>query len=172
MKSELRKTFRKKILSNNQRDQRSLEIKSIIQNFIAEKNVNSIGAYVALKDEVNFIDSEVFKSVSIALPYLDRSEMRFSLVEESILNEDPSFDLEEKYRGNDIIPEMIVVPALAYDKSGVRLGRGGGFYDRYLADYSGITLGVSFNHVDELPREDHDIAIEYVIKEKEVLKVN
>ncbi len=172
MKSELRITFKKKILSNDQRSHLCLEVKSIIQNFISEKNLSSVGAYVALDDEINFVDLDLFKTTSVSLPYLDKSQMRFASVDKSILNKNPSYDLEPKFRGEDITPEAIVVPALAFDKSGIRLGRGGGFYDRYLADYKGLTLGVSFNHVDELPREDHDIAVEYIVKDKEILKVN
>mgnify|MGYP000182346944 CR=1 FL=1 len=172
MKSELRKTFKKKILSNTQRNDISLEIKKIIHEFINEKNFNSIGAYIALDDEINFLDSNLFKFTKVALPYLDDSGMRFSLVEESILQKNVGYDLEKEHRGVDITPEAIVVPALAFDTAGIRLGRGGGYYDRYLANYKGMTLGVSFNHVDELPKEDHDIAINYIIKNKEVLKVN
>lgn len=64
--------------------------------------------------------------------------------------------------------EMIVVPGVAFDRSGRRLGRGKGFYDRLLADTSAVKIGIcyEFQLVDELPAEKHDIPMDIVITEK------
>jgi 5-formyltetrahydrofolate cyclo-ligase len=56
--------------------------------------------------------------------------------------------------------DAVVVPALAVDRSGIRLGRGGGYYDRALVharpDAVLVTVVFDDERVDELPREDHD----------------
>ena len=63
--------------------------------------------------------------------------------------------------------DAIVVPALAVDRFGIRLGRGGGYYDRALvhARPEAVLVTVVFDdeRVDELPREDHDRPVRAVV---------
>lgn len=70
--------------------------------------------------------------------------------------------------------DLIVIPALAFDNSGGRLGRGGGFYDRFLAEPGthGIACGLGFDIqvVDELPISEHDHPIDMLVTNKEVLR--
>lgn len=63
--------------------------------------------------------------------------------------------------------EAVLLPGLAYDGRGVRLGYGGGFYDRLLPDYAGLTVGVVWSAllVPELPSEAHDIRVGWVATE-------
>lgn len=60
--------------------------------------------------------------------------------------------------------DLIVVPGLAFDRSCHRLGQGGGYYDRYLSGCRAVTIGLAFElqMVDELPREAHDIPLDFV----------
>jgi 5,10-methenyltetrahydrofolate synthetase len=64
-----------------------------------------------------------------------------------------------------------LVPALGYSRKFQRLGRGAGFYDRYLAENRILKIGVVFAEqlVEELPTEPHDIAVDAVITDQEVL---
>jgi len=66
--------------------------------------------------------------------------------------------------------DLIVVPALAYDRAGFRLGYGGGYYDRYLADIPAFTVGIARERLllDEVLREPHDIAVKCLVTEKDV----
>ncbi len=63
--------------------------------------------------------------------------------------------------------DLVIVPGLAFTRDGVRLGRGGGHFDRWLASLpSGIpTIGLAFDFqiAKGLPREEHDIAVSSVI---------
>lgn len=67
--------------------------------------------------------------------------------------------------------ELILVPALCYDRSLFRLGQGGGYYDRYLAGYEGRTVGLcrACMLLGEVPHEEHDAAVECVLTEGECL---
>ena len=67
-----------------------------------------------------------------------------------------------------------VIPGLAYDIYGHRLGRGKGFYDRALAEYKGQKIGVCFNVslCEELPREEHDIKCDQIVTENQIYIVN
>ena len=67
---------------------------------------------------------------------------------------------------------LFVVPGVAFDRRGVRLGRGFGWYDRALADYARsarIGLGYDFQIVDELPEAPWDIRMHAVVSEARVI---
>ncbi len=69
---------------------------------------------------------------------------------------------------------LCLVPALAATKDGLRLGYGGGFYDRFLPDFPGISLLPIYSALvcDTLPREQTDQTVDYVLTEKGELKQN
>ncbi len=69
--------------------------------------------------------------------------------------------------------DLIVVPGLAFDRKGHRLGRGGGFYDRYLAGYQGRTVALCrTNHLlFEVPVEAHDRSVDAILTEQETVNV-
>ena len=75
---------------------------------------------------------------------------------------------------NDI--DVIIVPAVAYDKDCYRLGYGGGFYDRFLKNINSntITIGVAFDLqvFDKIPKEAHDAQLDYIMTESRILKSN
>ncbi|WP_053364105.1 5-formyltetrahydrofolate cyclo-ligase [Bacillus sp. FJAT-27251] len=64
--------------------------------------------------------------------------------------------------------DLLIVPGLAFTPAGYRLGFGGGYYDRLLADYTGDTVSLAFQLqvFPELPIEAHDIPISRVITEE------
>ena len=61
--------------------------------------------------------------------------------------------------------DLVLVPGLAFDLSGSRLGRGGGFYDKLLAGLSGTKCGVAFDEqlLGNIPVEPHDIPVDYLL---------
>lgn len=87
-----------------------------------------------------------------------------------------SFHIEEPV-GDDLVDvddiELIIVPAVAYDRRGNRLGRGKGFYDRLLASAKATKIGVGyeFQLVDEIPAEPHDVPVDYVITQTTTIKI-
>ena len=62
---------------------------------------------------------------------------------------------------------LILAPGLAFDRAGGRLGQGGGYYDRYLAEFSGFTAGLCRAPLlaERIPREGHDRPVELVVTE-------
>ncbi|WP_163526365.1 5-formyltetrahydrofolate cyclo-ligase [Halobacillus ihumii] len=69
--------------------------------------------------------------------------------------------------------DLLVVPGLIFDRKGYRIGFGGGFYDRFLADYRGVTVSlVSKKQVTrELPFEGFDIPVQHIITEEQWLTI-
>ncbi|UTW54991.1 5-formyltetrahydrofolate cyclo-ligase [Kordiimonas sp. SCSIO 12610] len=71
-----------------------------------------------------------------------------------------------------VIPDVLIVPLLAYDENCYRLGWGGGYYDRTIAKYSAIkAFGFAYaaQIVDDLPTEPHDLPLHGVITETGVI---
>ena len=66
---------------------------------------------------------------------------------------------------NDI--DLIIVPGLGFDRNGYRIGYGKGFYDRFLAGFEGITVGLCFDRclLDSVCRDQYDKQVDYVCTE-------
>ncbi|MDO9348077.1 MAG: 5-formyltetrahydrofolate cyclo-ligase [Anaerolineales bacterium] len=67
--------------------------------------------------------------------------------------------------------QLALVPGLAFDRRGWRLGYGGGFFDRFLAGINnGISLGVTYHALllDHLPHNENDIPMQYIVTEEGV----
>ena len=72
-----------------------------------------------------------------------------------------------------IIPDIMLVPMLAFDNNNNRLGYGGGFYDRYLNKYLkthnnivAIGIAFSFQKYHKLPVSNNDVKLNYILTEK------
>ena len=68
--------------------------------------------------------------------------------------------------------DVVVVPAICFDKRGHRLGYGKGYYDRFLKNLKALKVGFCYFDMieDELPIEEHDIKADFVICESGVPK--
>ncbi len=71
--------------------------------------------------------------------------------------------------------DMVVTPGLAFDRQGLRVGRGRGFYDRFLArqDFQGIRCALCFHEqllAEPIPCEPHDIAMDLIVTDREVIR--
>ena len=67
--------------------------------------------------------------------------------------------------------DLALVPGLAFTRTGIRLGRGKGFYDRLLAQIPGAKCGVAFDWqiVDEIPSEPHDVKLGFIVTPSRLL---
>jgi 5-formyltetrahydrofolate cyclo-ligase len=85
------------------------------------------------------------------------------------------FGMAEPAPDLPIIPpsevQLALVPGLAFDRMGRRLGYGGGYFDRFLRDFSGVSLGVIFQVLllDHLPYWEHDVPVEWIVTEAGIL---
>lgn len=67
--------------------------------------------------------------------------------------------------------DLVLVPAVCYDRSGFRLGFGGGYYDRWLAGFPGFRVGLCRNEVlqERVPTQEHDAKVDILLTESESL---
>ncbi len=69
--------------------------------------------------------------------------------------------------------DLVVVPGVAFDRKGNRLGRGGGYYDRLLEGFSGASSAVAFDFqvLPAIPLEQHDKPVDVLVTETEIMNV-
>ncbi len=70
--------------------------------------------------------------------------------------------------------ELIVVPGVAFDRNGNRIGRGKGYYDRLLKSSKATTVGIGYDFqfmLDDIPVEEHDIPLDIVITDRRKVSV-
>lgn len=109
---------------------------------------------------------------TVALPVIDGRDMWFAVIEsldgplESGALGIPQPSKEAK-RIEPQEGDVIFVPALSCDEDHYRLGHGGGYYDRFLADCPAVSVGLCYEELltARLPREDHDVPVTYLITE-------
>jgi 5-formyltetrahydrofolate cyclo-ligase len=76
----------------------------------------------------------------------------------------------------EVLPDVLLVPLLAFDRKGYRLGYGGGFYDRTLEKLRAIkkvtAIGIAYGaqEVDSVLRDEHDQQLDWVMTERETIK--
>ena len=70
--------------------------------------------------------------------------------------------------------QLVLVPGLAFDRSGWRLGYGGGFFDRFLENFSGLSVGVVFRALllETLPHGEHDIPVQWLVTEDGLIQIH
>ncbi len=151
-KELLRKQKLKEIRDYRNKAEFSAKAVEKLMSLAIFKNAEAILAFSPLKSEVDI--SPILNDKRILLPYIDNGEMRFSRFT-SLIKSNMGF-LEPKERLEaDYDNALMLVPAIAYDSANNRLGRGGGFYDRYISEnrmrlYTiGIAYPVSFT--DRVP---------------------
>ena len=77
----------------------------------------------------------------------------------------------------ELVPQLLLVPLLAFDRSGYRLGYGGGFYDRTLsglrARHHVLAVGVAFaeQEIEQVPRDAMDHRLDWIVTEREAIAV-
>lgn len=78
---------------------------------------------------------------------------------------EPKVNEEKRVNKNDI--DLLIVPGVLFDKQGYRIGFGGGYYDRFLVDYSNATLSMSSeeNVINELPKDPYDMSVQHIVTE-------
>ena len=184
-KSYLRKKYliqrKKKYLTANKFNF-NLIFKLIKKHFY-KKKIISAGYYPSNYevDILNFLKEVSKKKFKIVLPVIGPSN---SMSFRSWIFKEPLYVnkfgmLEPKNLSKDIIPDLIMVPLVAFDNHLNRIGYGKGYYDRSLKKISkikknAISLGIaySFQKCQKIPTNKHDFKLDYIFTEKGIINSN
>ena len=171
MKGSLRTHFRalRRSLSPEERERAkqeiSLKIEALADSFEAVASFASFGSEI----DLSLLNERLAKQGKLLLPKREGNDLRFyrvfddsSLIGSSPKEPDPACCEEVM-----LTPRMLIlVPGLAFSQDHLRLGYGGGFYDRFLARHPGlVSLGIGFRiqFCPSLPRDAWDYSINKLI---------
>ena len=142
-----------------------------------KKKLVRIALYYPSNFELNtlkILDLKYFSNQLFLLPIIEKNNLiKFYPWNENELLNVNKFGMLEPIKTQAEIPDVMIIPLLAFDKDKFRLGYGKGFYDRYLnkhiQQYKDIlTVGVafSFQKHHKLPINHKDVKLDYILTEK------
>ncbi|MFR9619966.1 MAG: 5-formyltetrahydrofolate cyclo-ligase [Rikenellaceae bacterium] len=161
-------------ISSVRRAEAERKIASQIEQLDTFSAAHTVALFVAMADEVSTmasIERWYTMGKQLALPVIEGESMQFyayrpdALIcgKYGIYAPDPLCC--DPIEASQI--ELMILPGVSFTLTGERLGRGGGFYDRYLAspDFRAATIGICYAHqiVSDLPTDPHDIGVQRVI---------
>ena len=160
-------------------EQKSAECEAVwrwVEEIAAFKEVQHILLYHSLPDELSthsVIDRWVQLGKSVYLPVVIGDDLVVRRYSREAMQRG-EFNIMEP-TGDDVdtdVLQLIVVPGVAFDKSGNRLGRGKGYYDRLLSRTAAVCVGVCYDCqlLPHIPAEPHDRAMYYIVTCKGVAK--
>ena len=126
-------------------------------------------------DTQSFIEYALEKGIKIALPKIVDNQIEFyqiSSLSDLVVGKMKIMEPDENCKKVLAVDETILIPGLAFDQNGNRLGYGKGYYDRYLAEKNHYLLALAYNFqiYDKLEVEQHDIEVTEIITDIEVIK--
>ena len=179
--------LRRKLVATRQalpdRLERSVRLQENLRAWLVGRRERSIGAYWPIKGEFDPLPALYRWSEAsgdgdmrrIGLPVADRETqlLRFRVWYPGCEMELDAYDIPKPKGTDEFLPEMLVVPCLGFGPGGVRLGYGGGFFDRTLRALTPrpATVGVSFTHgfLPMLRPSPDDLPLDALITEDGVM---
>jgi 5,10-methenyltetrahydrofolate synthetase len=186
-REHLRKSQLRTDLSQKRKDQ-LLKMKSAragvesqicgrVSDLLQQLHVHTVASFRNLPEEVNLWSlRDILPNHTFVFPKVYGSAMNFHVGKTNADFKVGPFDILEPSGQQQIDATKVdafVVPGIGFDRKGYRLGFGKGYYDRVVAGLKGIKIGVGFKFQVEnydLPREDHDVPLDFLVTEDFVLQ--
>ncbi len=178
-KDELRRTgllIREKAFQSHRNTSFSHKLQINFRQWLrTSENISKIAIYSPIKSEFDtfqLMNTLFYEGKEICLPLVIKKDLPLKFREWTPETEmrRSSFNIPIPVTDKELLPDLVIAPLISYDQKGVRLGYGGGFYDRTIAHLrkkmSVLYLGIAFpeqkSYVN-IPKEDHDIILDGVI---------
>lgn len=156
----------------------SISICFELNKIIKQNNIDDIFIYYSFKNEVNthhFISYLLSINKNVYLPRIENNDIvpvKYKLNDQLIKNQ---YGIEEPTgNANEINKKFAcIIPLVAVDKSGNRIGMGKGYYDRFLKDKNCLKIGICYNYqiIKKIPSDLHDIKLDIIVSENRVINV-
>ncbi|HZP21298.1 MAG TPA: 5-formyltetrahydrofolate cyclo-ligase [Bauldia sp.] len=137
-----------------------------------------LAGYLPIRTEVDlgaFLEGERRQGRAIALPaVVDAATMVFRRYMPDTALDTGSFGTRmPTIVSPEVVPDLVLLPMVAFDRSGTRLGHGKGYYDRALAALPSrpVLIGVAFavQEVAMIPHQPHDVRLDWIVTERETI---
>lgn len=160
-------------LSREEIIEKSKIIKEKLFNLDEYKKSKTIMFYVSFGSEVNTLDmiKESLKNRTICVPVIEGNKLIASVIKDiKELNKKNKYGISEPSKINKIDKDkidLIIVPGIVFDKRNHRIGYGKGYYDNFLRNFKGKTIGLAFKMqiLEIIPRNEWDVKLNKIISE-------
>lgn len=138
-------------------------------------NAHTIGAYVPLPDEIDVTAIMTDSARTFYIPAFNEALGGYQMARMGDTFKRGRFGILEPVDPVFAEPDeldLLLIPGVAFDRTGNRMGRGGGFYDRMLTAYHTIRVGLCFDFqcLETIPVEEHDIKMDLIVTDTQILK--
>jgi 5-formyltetrahydrofolate cyclo-ligase len=185
-KKQLRQEMKGKMASipKSLHEEKSLTIAEQLYKEPEWVNAKTVGVTISRHPEVDTYQIikkawELGKNVVAPKCIPSTKQMDFRVLEDFNQLETVYFGLLEPKESitRKVEPEkidLLIVPGLSFTREGYRLGVGGGYYDRFLEKYRGNKISLAFDNqiASKLPVEEHDLPVDKIITDQEVIKTH
>lgn len=180
-KKSAREVMRSKLaaLSENEYLSLSESVSSNLLDYLRKKTLESnscdliVGVYSPIQKEPLWFSEfeDEFKLAVVSIE--DDDSLEFYEIELSEIRCGLGLKLDERQKRKKLTPDSIIVPGLAFSENLERLGRGKGYFDKYLEKFSGEKIGICFDFqmMDKIETTELDIEMNLVITDKRIYKV-
>lgn len=173
-----KKTLRQKIreqkraMTSEQIDTASRRLGDLFRSCPQYQNAKTIYGYLPYNQEVRtvpMLEQALRDGKKVAVPKVYGDTMRFIYMTDLSLVSKGFAGIPEPVADAPVAQDtkaLVLMPGLAFTEDGFRMGYGGGFYDKFLAqepDHPTVALCYDFQMVDELPTEDYDVPVDLVL---------
>lgn len=182
-KNELRKIMNREreTLSKSEVMEKSVEIYKNLLKIEDFTSADCVLCYISIRNEVvttPIINFCMEHGIKIAAPRVNGDEMDFYYISSCDELTPGAFGIPEPMGNDRCIPtenDVIIMPGLAFDKNGNRIGYGGGYYDKYLSIHHNvrkIAVAYDFQVVEEAESEMTDILPDYIVTDRGIFFIS
>lgn len=145
------------------------------------KIADNVFVYVNIKNEIittDFINKSLESGKKVAVPVMKKEKGKMDFIEINDLNNlipkkygilEPEFNKNKIIKSNE--KTLVIVPLLAFNAEKYRIGYGGGFYDRFMAENVAlkfIGVAMEWQYTNNLPIDEYDMKLDMVFTEKNI----
>lgn len=138
------------------------KVAKIIKSYVTNENHGEL--------DTSFVNEKALaEGKTLLLPRINKtSNLIEAIVTKDLSKENftiGSFGIKEPIGEEEMVPDLVIVPGIAFDKDGNRIGYGGGYYDKYLEDKSVVKIGFLYNFqlYNNIDSEEHDVKMDKII---------
>ena len=173
-KKELRSLIRqqKRAMTESQIREKSEKLGQLFAASAAYRNAKTVYGYLPYSQEVRtvaMLERAIADGKRVAVPKVIGDDMKFIYIRDLSRVEKGYAGIPEPVDDGPIADDptaLVLMPGLAFDREGHRIGYGGGFYDRFLAqepDHPTLALCYDFQMMESLETEEFDIPVDTVL---------
>ena len=181
MKQLIREEYKKIREKIENKEEKAISVIDKVIKLDEYKNAKNIAVFKSFGSEIDtnrLIEYSIKNGKIVALPRVSGKNIffyRYKLDDELVLSKFGVMEpkkIDENYISKETI-DLVIVPGLCFDKTRNRIGYGGGFYDKFLAGFKRISIGICFDeqlYIAKLPTTPNDKKVGILVTDKKIYR--